>query len=127
MLILGTVGVSGGGGRLLDPPGRGSEFRVGVPSVPDYDDHRLNCGGVSRQWDKWRGRCGTCGDDYGLEVPRPHELGGRFGSGRISRNYTQGQVQYSILQCSTVQYNTLLCSTILFIMVEILRPPDYVE
>ena len=58
----------------------------------DYDDHRLNCGGVEDQWGVWGGRCGTCGDEYGLPQPRPHEQGGTFGEGILARNYTQGQV-----------------------------------
>ena len=59
MTVLGTVvhlllcgGVFGGGGRLLNPPGRGSLWREGVPSREDYDDHRLNCGGVTEQWQR---------------------------------------------------------------------------
>ena len=90
-------GVLAGGGRLLDPPGRGSLWREGVPSHQDYDDHRLNCGGVAQQWRRWGGRCGSCGDGYGQPRPRPHELGGEFGEGIISRKYTQHQVYKCLL------------------------------
>ena len=59
----------------------------------DYDDHRVNCGGVEAQYQRWGGRCGTCGDAWGLlPRPRPHELGGTYGEGIIARNYSQGQV-----------------------------------
>ena len=48
-LLLGPLGglVAGGGGRMLDPPGRGSLWRAGIKSHQDYDDHRydyfMNC------------------------------------------------------------------------------------
>ena len=57
---------------------------------------RLNCGGVAKQYNQWGSRCGLCGDDYGLPIPRPHELGGDFGQGIISRNYTENQVGFLI-------------------------------
>jgi hypothetical protein len=58
----------------------------------DYDDHQVNCGGLEEQYERWGGRCGTCGDSWGLPRPRPHEQGGQFGEGILARNYTQGQV-----------------------------------
>ena len=43
--------------RLLQPPARGSLWRVGYNgTTADYDDHRVNCGGVARQYGVWRGR-----------------------------------------------------------------------
>ncbi len=59
-----------------------------------YIYYRLNCGGVDRQHRQWSNKCGVCGDDYGLPMPRHHEIGGEFGEGIISRNYTQKQVLY---------------------------------
>ena len=42
LLLLCPLGgfVAGGGGRMLDPPGRGSLWRAGIKSNQDYDDHR---------------------------------------------------------------------------------------
>ncbi len=52
----------------------------------------MNCGGVEQQYERWGGRCGTCGDEWGLPRPRPHETGGTFGQGIFGRNYSLGQV-----------------------------------
>ncbi|PVD29345.1 hypothetical protein C0Q70_11943 [Pomacea canaliculata] len=43
---------------------------------------------VDRQW----GECGVCGDAYDLPSPRPHEAGGLYSTGVISRTYTQADV-----------------------------------
>ena len=64
--------------------------------VDEFECFRLNCGGVAKQYNQWESRCGVCGDDYGLPIPRPHELGGDFGQGIISRNYTENQVGFLI-------------------------------
>lgn len=44
------------------------------------------------QWVQNEGRCGTCGDAYHLAEPRPHEAGGEYAKGTITRHYTAGQV-----------------------------------
>lgn len=44
------------------------------------------------QWEQNDGQCGVCGDAYNLRSPRPHEAGGEYGKGIISRRYAAGQV-----------------------------------
>lgn len=44
------------------------------------------------------GKCGFCGDPYNLAVPRPHEHGGTYGRGVISKTYrTGGQMPVAVL------------------------------
>lgn len=45
------------------------------------------------QWSQNAGRCGVCGDAYHLEAPRPHEAGGVYAKGIISKFYTVNQVR----------------------------------
>jgi hypothetical protein len=47
---------------------------------------------LSVQWEQNSGKCGVCGDAYHLRSPRPHEAGGDYGKGIISRRYAAGQV-----------------------------------
>lgn len=47
---------------------------------------------ISVQWEQNEGNCGVCGDAYNLRSPRPHEAGGEYGKGIISRRYAAGQV-----------------------------------
>lgn len=47
------------------------------------------------QWFQNEGRCGVCGDAYHLESPRPHEAGGLYARGIISKFYTVNQVNCS--------------------------------
>lgn len=79
-----------GHGRLVEPPGRASAWRFGFQTPPDYNDHELNCGGLSRQWQRNGGKCGECGDAWDLPEPRPHEYGGHWGKGQIVRSYLPG-------------------------------------
>lgn len=44
------------------------------------------------QWEQNSGKCGVCGDAHHLPMPRPHEAGGDYGKGIISRRYAVGQV-----------------------------------
>lgn len=44
------------------------------------------------QWEQNGGKCGVCGDAYHIENPRPHEAGGLYAKGIISKFYTAGQV-----------------------------------
>lgn len=43
------------------------------------------------QWELNQGRCGVCGDPYDMKTPRPHEAGGEYGKGIISKRYFSGQ------------------------------------
>ena len=80
-----------GGGRLLAPQGRGSVWEQDAGGLPDFENESI-CGGVLRQWGSWGGMCGVCGDEWGIPPPRPHELGGRWGSGGVVETYLTGQV-----------------------------------
>ncbi|XP_064292492.1 uncharacterized protein LOC128675686 isoform X2 [Plodia interpunctella] len=81
-----------GHGRVLQPPSRASAWRFGFPTAPNYDDDGLNCGGFSHQWGVNQGRCGICGDPYDAPIPRPHELGGKYGDGVIVASYLPGSL-----------------------------------
>lgn len=50
---------------------------------------QLNCPLV--HWQQNQGKCGVCGDAYHLNQPRPHEAGGEFANGIITRHYTVGE------------------------------------
>ena len=43
---------------------------------------------MKTQWDENGGKCGVCGDAW--NGPREHEAGGRYATGTIARNYTEG-------------------------------------
>lgn len=45
------------------------------------------------QWDQNDGKCGVCGDAYNVQEPRPHEAGGLYAKGIISKFYAAGQVK----------------------------------
>ncbi|KAJ8686474.1 hypothetical protein QAD02_022268 [Eretmocerus hayati] len=78
-------------GRLMDPPARNSMWRFGFPNPVNYNDNELYCGGYSVQWVQNEGKCGVCGDPYHYDEPRPHEAGGEFAKGTITRRYQVGQ------------------------------------
>lgn len=50
----------------------------------------LSCNIV--QWEQNGGECGVCGDAHHLPTPRPHEAGGMYAKGIISKFYAAGQV-----------------------------------
>ncbi|XP_066154070.1 uncharacterized protein [Euwallacea fornicatus] len=91
MVICLTARVVQGHGRLMDPPARNSMWRFGFPNPVNYNDNELYCGGFTVQWEQNGGKCGLCGDPYHMEEPRPHEAGGLFAKGIISRHYSVGQ------------------------------------
>ncbi|ETN67840.1 hypothetical protein AND_000331 [Anopheles darlingi] len=92
VLINGVPRPVSGHGRLMDPPARNAMWRFGYPNPVNYNDNELFCGGYAVQWEQNGGKCGTCGDAYNLRTPRPHEMGGEYGKGIISRRYLAGQV-----------------------------------
>lgn len=67
-------------GLLLSPPQRGSLWRYGYDTPPNYDDNGLFCGGLE-EYIKTGGKCGVCGDAY--SGPREHEAGGKYAKGII--------------------------------------------
>ncbi|XP_048479610.1 uncharacterized protein LOC105381531 isoform X2 [Plutella xylostella] len=80
-----------GHGRLMDPPARNSMWRFGFPNPVNYNDNELFCGGYAVQWEQNKGRCGVCGDADHISEPRPHEAGGMYGKGILTRHYAVGQ------------------------------------
>ncbi|XP_026747702.1 uncharacterized protein LOC113508792 isoform X1 [Trichoplusia ni] len=80
-----------GHGRLMDPPARNSMWRFGFPNPVNYNDNELFCGGYAVQWEQNNGRCGVCGDAHHIPEPRPHEAGGMYGKGIVTRHYSVGQ------------------------------------
>lgn len=90
--LLAAIASVAGHGRLMDPPARNSMWRFGYPNAVNYDDNELFCGGYAVQWEQNEGKCGVCGDAYQLESPRPHEAGGLYAKGIITRFYSSGQV-----------------------------------
>ncbi|EDS44396.1 conserved hypothetical protein [Culex quinquefasciatus] len=80
-----------GHGRLMEPPARNAMWRFGFPNAVNYNDNELFCGGYAVQWEQNQGQCGVCGDAYHLRDPKPHEAGGEYGRGIISRRYFAGQ------------------------------------
>ncbi|XP_041982319.1 uncharacterized protein LOC121735538 [Aricia agestis] len=93
VLALAATAVSvSGHGRVLEPPARGTMWRFGFSTQPNYDDDGLNCGGFYHQYSVNGGKCGICGDPYDMESPRTHELGGRYGQGTIVAEYEAGQI-----------------------------------
>ena len=63
-------------GRMMDPPQRGSMWRVGYDVPKDYNDMSGYCGGIHHLWEVNGGKCGVCGDPWD-QVPRDHEPGGK--------------------------------------------------
>lgn len=78
-----------GHGRLIEPPGRSTAWRVGFKTKINYNDHELFCGGMQRQ-QKNGGKCGVCGDPWDASEPRANEYGGIYGTGVIVRKYNPG-------------------------------------
>ena len=69
-----------------------SHYRYGFFSPRDeFDASSGDCGGFTRLWRKNRGQCGICGDPADLERPRPHEDGGKYGQGIVTKTYESGQ------------------------------------
>uniref|UniRef100_A0A8W7PYY1 Chitin-binding type-4 domain-containing protein n=1 Tax=Anopheles coluzzii TaxID=1518534 RepID=A0A8W7PYY1_ANOCL len=93
LLLLVTVGPrpADAHGRLMEPPARNAMWRFGFPNPVNYNDNELFCGGYAVQWEQNQGNCGVCGDAYHLRAPRPHEAGGEYGKGIVSRRYVAGQ------------------------------------
>lgn len=93
-----------GHGRLMDPPARNAMWRFGYPNPVNYNDNELFCGGYAVQWEQNQGKCGVCGDAYHLRTPRPHEAGGEYAKGIISRYYTSGQVIITFTLQTTLKH-----------------------
>ncbi|XP_035908651.1 uncharacterized protein LOC118510647 [Anopheles stephensi] len=91
LLVAATSREVRGHGRMMEPPARNAMWRFGFPNPVNYNDNELFCGGYAVQWEQNQGNCGVCGDAYHLRSPRPHEAGGEYGKGIVSRRYVAGQ------------------------------------
>lgn len=92
IIVMQTIDVCNGHGRLIDPPGRSTAYRYGFPTPPNYDDNGLFCGGFVHQYKQNAGRCGVCGDAWDDPEPRPNEYGGKYGRGVIVKKYAPNSV-----------------------------------
>ncbi|XP_023246709.1 uncharacterized protein LOC106644008 [Copidosoma floridanum] len=79
-------------GKLLNPVGRSSAWRVGFNVTENYDDNELYCGGIMVLHEKNGGKCGPCGDDWSKPQPRDNENGGTYGQGVIVRRFGSGNM-----------------------------------
>lgn len=66
-ILVHSIDMCNGHGRLIEPPSRSSAFRYGFQTPPNYNDHELYCGGFARQ-QRNGGKCGECGDAWGNEI-----------------------------------------------------------
>lgn len=103
----------------MDPPARNAMWRFGFPNAVNYNDNELFCGGYAVQWEQNSGKCGVCGDAYHVKTPRPHEAGGEFAKGIISRYYASGQVseQFWIRTGTQILHNNFAAITVNDMMV----------
>merc|ERR1712183_763592 len=86
-----------GHGRLMDPPSRASQWRLGFDNPPDYDDNQGYCGGKNHENNEMGGKCGICGDPY--DGPWPHQApGGKYANGNIVAQYSQGSMVHIKLE-----------------------------
>ncbi|XP_023247650.1 uncharacterized protein LOC111643703 [Copidosoma floridanum] len=76
-------------GKLMDPVGRSSAWRKGFNVTKNFSDNELFCGGFAVQYEKNKGNCGPCGDDWSKPRPRDNENGGTYGQGVIVSRYKE--------------------------------------
>ncbi|KAK3093828.1 hypothetical protein FSP39_020701 [Pinctada imbricata] len=100
----GQVAMVTGHGHLVVPPQRSTLWRTVTGAPVNVDDHGLNCGGFSRQFERNGGKCGVCGDAWDLPMPRPHEDGGEFGQGYVAGDYTAGDVINIVVNITANHY-----------------------
>lgn len=90
VLLISYIEFIQGHGMVMDPINRGSRWRSDRSAIPDYNDNQADCGGIQNQYNKYQGKCGMCGDEYGNIKPRAHELRGTYGQGVIVNTYQSG-------------------------------------
>lgn len=89
--ILTIVPLVHGHGMMIHPVNRASRWRDGFKGPTEYTDNQLSCGGAGPQWEQHGGKCGVCGDEYGV-TPRFAYPGLFAQDPPIVRNYDEGQV-----------------------------------
>ncbi|ESO98059.1 hypothetical protein LOTGIDRAFT_226726 [Lottia gigantea] len=88
--LFGFINGVNGNAKLIDPPNRSSMWRYGFDVPVNKQDGYLNCGGiVVSTLQNNQGRCGICGDNFSAQ--KENEYGGKYGTGFIGKNYTQGE------------------------------------
>ena len=80
-----------GHGMMMEPVNRASRWRKGLGGPKEYTDNQLSCGGRNVQWGKHGGKCGVCGDEYGIENPKFQYPGAFATNPPIVRTYEEGQ------------------------------------
>lgn len=90
VLLIVTIDLVSGHGRVLEPAGRSSRWRFDSTAPINYDDTALYCGGFNTHQYINEGRCGLCGDNYADSTPRNNEYGGHYGQGVIVGRYKKG-------------------------------------
>ncbi|XP_028410304.1 uncharacterized protein LOC114532917 [Dendronephthya gigantea] len=80
-----------GHGMMMDPVNRASRWRKGYGGPREYTDNELWCGGRNVQWGKHKGKCGICGDEYGIANPKFQYPGPFAKNAPIVRSYQEGQ------------------------------------
>ncbi|CAG2055378.1 unnamed protein product [Timema podura] len=101
LVAMAVVAQVGGHGMVMDPVSRSSMWRMGFHTPVNYDDDGNFCGGFSTQWEEHAGKCGECGDDYGLPRPRPNENTGKYGTGVIVKTLKIGQEFVAYIDVTT--------------------------
>ncbi|EFA07372.2 uncharacterized protein LOC657063 [Tribolium castaneum] len=92
LLLSGLVAKISGHGMMLEPPNRSSLWRFDPTAPVNYNDNQNYCGGASFQWQSMDGKCGVCGDPYNAPHPQENENTGKYGQGKIVRQYSPGSV-----------------------------------
>ncbi|XP_027228544.1 uncharacterized protein [Penaeus vannamei] len=71
---------------LQDPPARNVMWRMGFSALPEHrDDDYLICNENGGR------KCPPCGDSIDSPPPHPHEAGGVWATGIITRTYSEGE------------------------------------
>jgi hypothetical protein len=79
-------------GYLKVPAGRASRWRYGFAGPNEYTDNQLSCGGRNVQWSQHEGKCGACGDEYGISNPRYVYPGAFADDPPIVKTYNEGEL-----------------------------------
>lgn len=96
LLFIAKAGLIWAHGRLIEPVGRSTMWRVGYPVPKNYNDNGINCGGYNPPWSGKHVKCGVCGDPY--NGPRDNEAGGKYATGKVVSHYIKGHVIFVKVQ-----------------------------
>ena len=74
-------------------------WRLGFNDLPPHpEDDYLMC-------NEQGGKCPPCGDKVNDPFPHPHEAGGEWATGIITRSYREGQVSWFYMGFTTEHKN----------------------